>query len=106
MSQLQTETDVSASSTDHPQQFEQREPSYAAATPVPSTDPRLLEVPRSDGEVISPRLIPQDDIFKIPPLTALKLLGAEIEALVTITGDIPYAAAHEPNGSEHARNAG
>ncbi|KAH8898275.1 cyclin-domain-containing protein, partial [Thozetella sp. PMI_491] len=57
--------------------------------PVPSTDPALLETKPLDGEVISPRLIPHDDVFKIPPLTALKLLGAEMEALVNATGDIP-----------------
>ncbi|KAK3369608.1 cyclin-domain-containing protein [Lasiosphaeria ovina] len=58
--------------------------------PVPSTDPKLLYVQTAGNDITSPRLIAQvDDIFKVSPLAALKLLSAGIEALVTLTGDIP-----------------
>lgn len=60
--------------------------------PNPSTDPNLvIEPPKPNLEPIpSPQLFAQpDDIFQVPPLVALKLLSAGVEALVRITGDIP-----------------
>ncbi|ROV88555.1 hypothetical protein VMCG_10370 [Cytospora schulzeri] len=60
--------------------------------PNPSTDPKLvIEAPKPNLEPIpSPQLFAQpDDIFQVPPLVALKLLSAGVEALVRITGDIP-----------------
>jgi hypothetical protein len=59
--------------------------------PDPASDPQLVEdVPEPRLEISSPELAAQsDDIFHVSPLAALKLLGAGIEALVRITGDIP-----------------
>lgn len=60
--------------------------------PNPSTDPRLVVQPPAPNlqPITSPELSAQsDDIFSVPALAALKLLGAGVEALVRITGDIP-----------------
>ncbi|KAK3302721.1 cyclin-domain-containing protein [Chaetomium strumarium] len=58
--------------------------------PVPSADPRLLQTLSPDNHVSSPTLPAEiDDIFKVPPQAALKLLSACIEALVSMTGDVP-----------------
>lgn len=58
--------------------------------PNPSADPKLRIFQTSDADISSPRLAAQvDDIFKISPLAAIKLLSAGMEALVSVTGDIP-----------------
>lgn len=63
--------------------------------PVPSSDPRLAaqavdNIPSSStGAPASQVDDGDDDIFAVPPLAALKLLSSGIEALVSITGDIP-----------------
>ncbi|KAL2145275.1 hypothetical protein VTI28DRAFT_7643 [Corynascus sepedonium] len=58
--------------------------------PIPAADPRLQDVPKPDSRASSPNLATQvDDIFKVSPLAALKLLSAGVEALVSMTGDIP-----------------
>jgi len=58
--------------------------------PNPSADPRLQSLPSPVSDITSPRLVAQvDDIYKIAPLAALRLLGAGIEMLVETTGDIP-----------------
>ncbi|KAL2261343.1 hypothetical protein VTK26DRAFT_4362 [Humicola hyalothermophila] len=58
--------------------------------PVPAADPRLHDISNSGDDVSSPTLAAQvDDIFKVAPPAALKLLSAGIEALVDLTGDIP-----------------
>ncbi|KAK0639765.1 cyclin-domain-containing protein [Cercophora newfieldiana] len=58
--------------------------------PNPSADPKLLYLPSPESDITSPRLVAQvDDIFKVSPLAALKLLSAGIESLVDVTGDIP-----------------
>lgn len=57
--------------------------------PNPSADPNL-RVLSPENDITSPRLAAQvDDIFKVSPLAALKLLSAGIESLVELTGDIP-----------------
>ncbi|KAK4225648.1 cyclin-domain-containing protein [Podospora fimiseda] len=57
--------------------------------PNPSADPNLRYIPGPDGDH-SPRLAAQvDDIFKVSPLASLKMLSIGIEALVSMTGDIP-----------------
>ncbi|KAK4169566.1 cyclin-domain-containing protein [Cladorrhinum sp. PSN259] len=57
--------------------------------PNPSADPNLRYIPGPDSDA-SPRLAAQvDDIFKVSPLAALKMLSMGIEALVSMTGDIP-----------------
>ncbi|KAK3935194.1 cyclin-dependent protein kinase [Diplogelasinospora grovesii] len=87
MSEQQPRTDVPASET------EPASDSSSVASPppppVPSKDPKL-QYTAPESNITSTRLAAQvDDIFKVPPLVALKLLSAGVEALVTITGDIP-----------------
>jgi len=60
--------------------------------PDPSSDKGLTSQSRTpdDETVTSPELVAlTDDIFNISPLAAMKLLGAGVEALARITGDIP-----------------
>ncbi|TEA19642.1 PHO85 cyclin-7 [Colletotrichum sidae] len=53
--------------------------------PNPSLDPRL-----SVADHDSPPNVPEnDDVFKLSPRAAMKLLSGGIEALVRITGDVP-----------------
>ncbi|KAK2033534.1 cyclin [Colletotrichum zoysiae] len=53
--------------------------------PNPSSDPRL-----GAADCESPPNVPEnDDVFKLSPRSAMKLLSGGIEALVRITGDIP-----------------
>jgi hypothetical protein len=58
--------------------------------PVPAADPRLQCATNAEDDVTSPTLAPEvDDVFRVPPRAALRLLSAGIEALVNMTGDIP-----------------
>lgn len=59
--------------------------------PVPASDPSLFSsCDDPSSEAPSPRLASlTDDIFSVTPLAALQMLGAGVEALVRITGDIP-----------------
>jgi hypothetical protein len=58
--------------------------------PVPAADPRLQHVPNTDDHVSSPILPAEvDDVFRVAPRAALRLLSAGIEALVNMTGDVP-----------------
>ncbi|CAK7199165.1 hypothetical protein SEUCBS139899_001837 [Sporothrix eucalyptigena] len=58
--------------------------------PVPASDPSLFSSQAKSDDVSSPRLASlTDDIFDVTPLAALQMLGAGVEALVRITGDIP-----------------
>ena len=65
-------------------------PTKPPPPPNPTTDPYLREQVRTP-----PSLGPADpatsteDLFKLLPVTALKLLSSGIEALVHITGDVP-----------------
>ncbi|KAH6838579.1 cyclin-domain-containing protein [Chaetomium sp. MPI-CAGE-AT-0009] len=57
--------------------------------PVPAADPKLQDAAASD-HAASPTVVDHgDDIFKVSPQAALRLLSAGVEALVTMTGDIP-----------------
>ncbi|KAK0747225.1 cyclin-domain-containing protein [Apiosordaria backusii] len=57
--------------------------------PIPSADPNLRFIPSPESDA-SPTLAAQvDDIYKIAPVAALKMLSMGIEALVDMTGDIP-----------------
>lgn len=57
--------------------------------PNPSADPNLRYVHDPDHHH-SPRLAAQvDDIFKVSPLAAVKMLSMGIEELVNMTGDVP-----------------
>ncbi|OLN80975.1 Cyclin-U4-1 [Colletotrichum chlorophyti] len=53
--------------------------------PNPSSDPKL-EIPDRESPPITDD---NDDLFKLTPRSAMKLLADGIEALVRITGDIP-----------------
>lgn len=68
--------------------------------PNPSADPRLRlssslstsSVPQQAAgseEDLEKLALLEDDIFKVQPMVALRLLSAGVEALVRITGDIP-----------------
>jgi hypothetical protein len=82
----------------------QNPPDEPPPPPVPSSDPILAQQlpPTPDEQVASPQLAAlTDDIFQVPPLAALKLLGAGVEALVRMTGDIPPTP---PPTSPHVPN--
>ncbi|KAL2150560.1 hypothetical protein VTH82DRAFT_7123 [Thermothelomyces myriococcoides] len=58
--------------------------------PIPAADPRLQDVAHAGSDESSPEVVAEiDDIFKVSPHVALRLLSAGIEALVNMTGDIP-----------------
>lgn len=65
-------------------------PTTPPPPPNPSTDPRLLTQARTPPPLhaAGPTTSSQD-LFKIPPIAALKMLSSGIEALVRMTGDIP-----------------
>lgn len=76
----------------NPESSDSSVPQSPPPPPNPSTDPRLVVQPPAPNfqPITSPELDAQsDDIFSVPALAALKLLGAGVEALVRITGDIP-----------------
>ncbi|KAK7749294.1 hypothetical protein SLS62_008263 [Diatrype stigma] len=90
--------DASESGQESQQQQQQQEPQQEKSitpttpppAPNPSTDPRLLTQARTPPPLHA--AAPTDssqDLFKISPIAALKLLGSGIEALVRMTGDIP-----------------
>ena len=67
-------------------------PSVPPPPPIPSADPGLQRlIPALDNTIVaSPQLHAlTDDIHHVTPVAALKLLGAGVEALVRMTGDIP-----------------
>lgn len=63
--------------------------------PIPSNDPKLLQVARVVGPVAGPIEVAQvgcgltGDVFSVTAAQALELLGANIEWLVATTGDVP-----------------
>ncbi|KAI0016316.1 cyclin-domain-containing protein [Xylariomycetidae sp. FL0641] len=78
------------SAVDGSHQNKDTTPTSPPPPPNPSNDPRLVSQARS-----SPALhalmgtASSEDLFKLSPLAALKLLSSGVEALVRITGDIP-----------------
>ncbi|RYP00900.1 hypothetical protein DL763_000530 [Monosporascus cannonballus] len=65
-------------------------PNTPPPPPVPSMDPGLINQARTPPPLHAAAPTPSSqDLFKIPPITALKLLSSGIEALVSVTGDIP-----------------
>lgn len=54
--------------------------------PNPSSDPELTVV-ENDSPPAAPQL--EEDIFKISPRAAMKLLGGGVETLARLTGDVP-----------------
>ncbi|KAK8048171.1 cyclin-domain-containing protein [Apiospora phragmitis] len=57
--------------------------------PIPSDDPRLIVQARTPPPLHHAPSISSQDLFKLSPIAALKLLSGGIEALVRVTGDIP-----------------
>ncbi|KFA48320.1 hypothetical protein S40293_04464 [Stachybotrys chartarum IBT 40293] len=68
--------------TEHTIQLHQA-PAAPPSPPVPSADP-CLSVAEDEGK--SPHA---NDLFKLAPAEALKMLSASVELLVRLTGDIP-----------------
>jgi hypothetical protein len=68
----------------------QATPTTPPPAPIPSDDPKLASQARTPPPLhhALPDLSSQD-LFKLSPVAALKLLAGGIEALVRITGDIP-----------------
>ncbi|KAI0392207.1 cyclin-domain-containing protein [Xylariaceae sp. FL0594] len=76
-------------------------PSVPPPPPIPSNDRILISQARTPPP---PHAIPTDalsDLFKLPPVAALKLLCGGMESLVRVLGDIPPtpppASPHIPN---------
>ncbi|KAH8674320.1 cyclin-domain-containing protein, partial [Xylariales sp. PMI_506] len=58
--------------------------------PVPSADPKLASQARTPPPLHLAGPMPSSqDLFKLTPIAAIKLLSGGVEALVRITGDIP-----------------
>ncbi|KAK8019113.1 cyclin-domain-containing protein [Apiospora arundinis] len=68
----------------------QTTPTSPPPPPIPADDPRLLGQARTPPPLhhAGPSISSQD-LFKLSPIAALKLLSGGIEALVRVTGDIP-----------------
>ncbi|KAI0181116.1 cyclin-domain-containing protein [Hypoxylon sp. FL1284] len=64
-------------------------PTSPPPPPVPSADPKLLWQARTPPPLHAAPSPSSHDLFKLTPIAALKLLGAGVESLVRITGDIP-----------------
>ncbi|KAI1075351.1 cyclin-domain-containing protein [Whalleya microplaca] len=64
-------------------------PTAPPPPPVPSTDPKLVRQAQTPPPLHAAPTPSSQDLFKLAPVAALKLLGAGIEALVRMTGDVP-----------------
>ncbi|KAK7952718.1 cyclin-domain-containing protein [Apiospora aurea] len=64
-------------------------PTSPPPAPIPSDDPRLIGQARTPPPLHHAPSISSQDLFKLSPIAALKLLSGGIEALVRVTGDIP-----------------
>jgi len=81
-------------------------PNTPPPRPVPSTDRSFRRdlPPTPEAEYPSPELAAlSDDIFKVSPAAALKLLSAGVEALVRMTGDIPPTPPSSSSYTPHMR---
>lgn len=67
----------------------QESPAEPPPPPDPSADAGLIVLPSNVDDDAPPPSPSSLDVFTLPPVTALKLLCAGIEALVRVTGDIP-----------------
>lgn len=68
----------------------QTTPTSPPPPPIPSADPKLASQARTPPPLHHAGPLPSSqDLFKLSPIAALKLLSAGVEALVRITGDIP-----------------
>ncbi|KAI1631566.1 cyclin-domain-containing protein [Biscogniauxia mediterranea] len=64
-------------------------PTSPPPPPNPSTDPKLVVQARTPPRLDAAPTASSQDIFKLPPTAALKLLCTGVERLVRVTGDIP-----------------
>ncbi|KAI1489009.1 peptidase M24, structural domain-containing protein [Biscogniauxia mediterranea] len=64
-------------------------PTSPPPPPNPSADPKLAAQARTPPPLDAAPAASSQDIFKLPPIAALKLLCTGIEKLVRVTGDIP-----------------
>ncbi|KAK8139421.1 hypothetical protein PG984_002801 [Apiospora sp. TS-2023a] len=64
-------------------------PTSPPPAPIPSDDPRLIGQARTPPPLHHAPSISSQDLFRLSPIAALKLLSGGIEALVRVTGDIP-----------------
>ena len=68
----------------------QATPTTPPPPPIPSDDPKLASQARTPPPLHhAPPDLTSQDLFKLSPVAALKLLSGGIEALVRVTGDIP-----------------
>ncbi|KAI0147184.1 cyclin-domain-containing protein [Xylariaceae sp. FL1272] len=64
-------------------------PTTPPPPPVPSADPKLFSQARTPPPLHAIPTNSSEDLFKLPPTAALRLLCAGIESLVRVTGDVP-----------------
>ncbi|KAI0883491.1 cyclin-domain-containing protein [Annulohypoxylon maeteangense] len=81
--------DAQASQADRERGKENTTPTSPPPPPIPSADPKLFWQARTPPPLHAAPSPSSHDLFKLPPIAALKLLCAGVEALVRITGDIP-----------------
>ncbi|KAI1443391.1 cyclin-domain-containing protein [Annulohypoxylon stygium] len=82
-------SDAQAPQADQEQAKEKTTPTSPPPPPVPAADPKLACQARTPPPLHAAPSPSSHDLFKLPPIAALKLLCAGVEALVRITGDIP-----------------
>ncbi|KAI4868991.1 cyclin-domain-containing protein [Hypoxylon rubiginosum] len=81
--------DAQTSQTDQEKDKDSTTPTSPPPPPIPSADPKLLFQARTPPPLHAAPSPSSHDLFKLTPIAALKLLGAGIESLVRVTGDIP-----------------
>ncbi|CAJ2510282.1 Uu.00g061820.m01.CDS01 [Anthostomella pinea] len=64
-------------------------PTTPPPKPIPSKDPKLASQARTPPPLHVVPTTSSQDLFKLSPLAAMKLLSGGVEALVRMTGDIP-----------------
>ncbi|OTB08535.1 hypothetical protein M426DRAFT_185595 [Hypoxylon sp. CI-4A] len=84
-----SQPDAQASQQDQEMEKDKTTPTTPPPPPIPSADPKLLGQARTPPPLHAAPSPSSHDLFRLSPIAALKLLGAGIEALVRITGDIP-----------------
>ncbi|KAI8962410.1 cyclin-domain-containing protein [Daldinia sp. FL1419] len=84
-----SQSDAPASQTDEDKRSDSATPTSPPPPPIPSADPKLVLQARTPPPLHAAPSPSSHDLFKLSPIAALKLLGASIEALVHVTGDIP-----------------
>lgn len=83
------QSDAGASQVDEDKGSDSATPTAPPPPPIPSADPKLAMQARTPPPLHTAPSPSSHDLFKLSPIAALKLLGASVEALVHITGDIP-----------------